>query len=237
MSSPPLSEGNSVPKYEPFLRFGHIAGRVGRKAIVHGGWKGESLPRSLPSSPVVEIFDQYSELWEQRQVVGITPFPETYFGASASLGESLFTFGGIDYLKYLPRIPNYFNDVYRLDTSTWCWSRLSPKNCDSVPMPKCSSGMIAFGNRLVVLGGYGILSCQQKSDQLFIKNPRYNDERGWTNELHIFDISEGKEGIYLLQCHSIHVFLSLNVFSRCMDLSCNHWREASSLCWSQFHYG
>ena len=175
----------SSADYEPLPRAYHISGRVGSLAVVQGGLTKDSSEESKQHlSSVVEIFDPYSESWEQRQVEGNAPPPGTYFAASASLHDDLFSFGGKDESE------NYFNAVHRLDTKTWCWSQVSPQNADGAPMPKFGCGMIAFRNSLVVFGGFGRPQGPTEP-QSFIKDTGYTDGRGWTNEFHIYNLSEG----------------------------------------------
>ena len=168
--------------YEPLPRSRHISGRVGSLAVVQGGrTKDLSEESKQHLSSVVEIFDPYSESWEQRQVEGNAPSPGTYNAASASLDDDLFSFGGSDGEEL------FFNTVHRLDTKTWCWSQVSPQNADGAPMPKRGCGMIAFRNSLVVFGGYGRPQGPTEP-QSFIKAV---GGRGWTNEFHIYNLSEG----------------------------------------------
>ena len=164
----------SSNKYEPLPRFGHISCRVGSKVAVQGGRTKDFSEKSKQHlSSVVEIFDPYSELWEQRQVTGDAPSPGTYDAASASLHYDLFSFGGFDGRQD-------FNTVHRLDTEKLCWSQVSPQNADGAPMPKSGCGMIAFANSLGVFGGFGV--------------PRRPTELQWktgsmTNEFHIYNLS------------------------------------------------
>ena len=86
----------SSAKYEPLPRVLHVSQRVGSKVLVQGGWTKDFSEKSKQHlTSVVETFDPYSELWEQRQVEGDAPLPGTYFAASASLHDDLFTFGGL----------------------------------------------------------------------------------------------------------------------------------------------
>ena len=171
-----LSRWFSGPhNHEPLPRYGHISGRVGSLIVVQGG-------KSKQYGSVVEIFDPYSESWEQTQVEGNAPSPGTYGAASASLHDDLFSFGGLDGQKF-------FNTVYRLDTKTWCWSQVSPQNADGAPMPKTACGMIAFRNSLVVCGGFGVPQGPTEP-QSFIKNTSYA-AGGWTNEFHVYNFPEG----------------------------------------------
>ena len=167
--------------YEPLPRCVHISGRVENLAVVQGGVTKDFSEKSKQHlSSVVEIFDPYSESWEQRQVEGNAPSPGTYAAASTSLHDDLFTFGGLD-------SRDYFNTVHRLDTKTWYWSQVSPQNADGAPMPKYGCGMIAFRNSLVVFGGF-VRPQGPTEPQSFIK-----DAGGcaWTNEFHIYNLSEG----------------------------------------------
>ena len=57
-------------------------------------------------------------------------------------------------------------------------------------MPKYGCGMIAFGNGLGVFGGYGVPRGPTEP-QSFIKGTKFTDGRGWTNEFHIYNLSQG----------------------------------------------
>ena len=172
-------------KYEPLPRCVHISGSVGSKVVVQGGRTKDFSEKSRQQlTSVVEIFDPYSELWEQRQVTGDAPSPGTYVSASASLHDDLFSFGGADDRGY------FVNTVHRLDTKTWRWCQLSPQNAEGAAMPKAGCGMISFRDSLGVFGGFGIPRGPTEP-QSFIKNTRFTDGRGWTNEFHIYQLKEG----------------------------------------------
>ena len=177
-----LSEAPS--KYEPLPRFWHISSRVGSKVVVQGGRTKDFSEKSRRHlSSVVEIFDPYSESWEQRPVTGDAPSPGTYGAASASLHDDLFSFGGTDGSQFL-------HTLHRLDTEKLCWSQVSPQNADGAPMPKNGCGMIALGSGLGVFGGYGVPRGPTEP-QSFIKDTRFTNVRGWTNEFHIYNLSQG----------------------------------------------
>ena len=179
-----LLKGSSS-KYEPLPRFCHVSVRVGSKVVVQGGRTKDFSENSRQHlSSVVEIFDPYSESWEQRPVTGDAPSPGTYSAASASLHDDLFSFGGTVGRQY-------FNTLHRLDTEKLCWSQVSPQNADGAPMPKYGCGTIAFENCLGVFGGYGVPRGPTEP-QSFIKSTRFTGGRGWTNEFHIYNLSEGQ---------------------------------------------
>ena len=50
--------------------------------------------------------------------------------------------------------------------------------------------MISFTDGLGVLGGHGMPQGLTEP-QSFLKDPRFTDGRGWTNEFHIYNFSEG----------------------------------------------
>ena len=52
--------------------------------------------------------------------------------------------------------------------------------------------MIAQDSKLVLFGGYGIPSGPIQRGAEFIKQRDFTDGRGWTNEVHTFDLKEGE---------------------------------------------
>ena len=179
----------SSAKYEPVPRYGHISGCVGSKVLVQGGHTKDFSEKSKQHlTSVVEVFDPYSELWEQKQVKGDGPEPGIYLATSVSLHDDLFTFGGVLVNDEL------FNTLHRLDTKTWSWHRVSPLNADGAPMPKACCGMVSFRDGLGVFGGHGMPQGPTEP-QSFIKDSGFNDGSGWTNEFHIYNLSDGIQNI------------------------------------------
>ena len=174
----------SSAKYEPVPRAWHISQCVGGKVLVQGGIAKNFSEKSRQHlTSVVEVFDPYSELWEQKQVEGDGPEPGTYLAAGVSLHGDLFTFGGALSYKTL-------NTLHRLDTKTWSWYQVSPQNADGAPMPKAACGMISFRDGLGVFGGHAIPQGPTEH-QSFIQDNRFTDGSGWTNEFHIYNLLEG----------------------------------------------
>ena len=172
-------------KYEPLPRFHHISESVGSKVLVQGGRTKDFSEKSQQHlTSVVEIFDPYSELWEQIQVTGDAPSPGTCVAASASIHDDLFSFGGVDGLGKCQ------NTLHRLDTKIWRWCQLSAQNAEGAPMPKLSCRMISFSDSLAVFGGCGIPR-RPTEPRSFIKSTSYTDGSGWTNEFHMYSVTEG----------------------------------------------
>jgi hypothetical protein len=59
-------------------------------------------------------------------------------------------------------------------------------------MRKRGSRMVICDNKLVLFGGYGHPTGPTQPGAEFVKDDRYTDDAGWTNELHTFDLKEGE---------------------------------------------
>ena len=167
-------------RHELMPRAWHTACQTGSKTLVHGGLTrhfSEKTKRRL--ARVIEIFDSYTEEWQQTEVTGEAPPPGVYLAASASVDGDLFSFGGYDGSIF-------YNTLYRLKQATR-WIELCPQN-DRVesPMAKSGAGMVAFGNNLAVFGGYGIPHGPIQPGSSYA-----GSDRGWTNEFHIYKLEDG----------------------------------------------
>ena len=113
------------------------------------------------------------------------PSPGIYEGASASSGQCLYIFGGGDGSAW-------HNSLHQLDTSsaTPNWTQLSTPDSSSGPMKKSGCGMVAYGNRPVLYGGYDSPCGPTQPGAEFVKDAA--DDDGWSNELHVFDVMEGE---------------------------------------------
>ena len=182
-------------RHEPMPRIHHTACQTGSKTLVHGGRTrdfSENTKRRLAS--VVEVFDAYTEVWQQKEVTGEAPVPGVYAAASASVDDDLFTFSGYDGSRR-------YKSLHRLKHAAQ-WVELCPQNNRAEsPMAKYGAGMVAFGNNLAVFGGYGIPDGPLQPGSSFIKD---TDGSGWTNELHMYDV---KDGMYT--CTKWWIFESL----------------------------
>ena len=169
--------------YEPTPRFLHRAASVGAKCYLWGGIVqnlSESGRKKLASA--VDIFDQYLETWEEHTTKGVPP-PGLYSGACASLLNSFYSFGGEDGTSY-------YNTLHRLDPTTLEWKELQPLNQADGPMKKGGCGMVPIlQDKLATFGGDGIPMGPTQPGAIFTKST-HPDGSGWSNELHIFDITE-----------------------------------------------
>ena len=84
----------------------------------------------------------------------------------------------------------YESSLHQLDTRSWTWKQLSSAG----PMRKVMCGIVACDSEFVLFGGYGFPSGPTQPGAEFIKDSRITGGRGWTNEVHTFDLKEG-EGV------------------------------------------
>ena len=198
--------------YEPSPRFGHGAAPVGGRCYLWGGRVqdfSESGRRKLAST--VEIFDPYLETWEKHPTTGVPP-PGLYYGACTSLLDSLYWYGGYDG-------KSDYNCLHRLDPTTLEWRELQPLNQAGGPMRKSGCGMVSFPqNKLAMFGGYGIPTGPTQPGATFTKDTNCTYGIGWSNELHVFNITEGMEHflIHLLNLFLFVCFFWLFFFNCCL---------------------
>ena len=113
--------------------------------------------------------------------------PGIYIGACASSGQCLYCFGGL-------AVSAWHNSLHQLDTSsaTLKWTQLTTPDSSSGPMKKIACGMVSYYSCLVLFGGYGYPCGPTQPGAEFIRNAEMTDGRGWSNELHVFDLTEGE---------------------------------------------
>ena len=183
-----MAEGFS----EPTPRQSPFSAPVGGQVFLSGGRTPDFRKES--SLYRVHSLNVYSETWRERQVARAPP-PGVYLGASASSGQYLYCFGGYDGSAWR-------NTLYQLDTTsaTMKWTQLTTPDFSSGPMKKDGGGMIAYGSHLILFGGYGVPCAPTQPGAEFVKDHYYADGCGWTNELHVFDVTEGEA----ILCHYIY---------------------------------
>ena len=170
-------------RHEPMPRAWHTAWQTGSKTLVHGGHTrdfSENTKRRLTC--VVEEFDSYTEVWQQKEVTGEAPAPGVHAAASASVDDDLFTFGGFDGSRD-------YNALHQLKHASQ-WIELCPQNDRAEsPMGKSGAGMVAIGDKLAVFGGYGMPHGPTQPGSSFIKYGSGGE--GWTNEFHMYNLKDG----------------------------------------------
>ena len=170
--------------YQPSPRYLHYAGQAGGKSYVWGGYTqdfcqgGKGILKST-----VNVFDPNLGTWQEQHTTGVPPHGLCH-GAYTSHKNILYSFAGND------GVSAYMNSLHALDTDMLVWKDVSSP---SGPMPKSACGMVFFGNHyLATIGGYGVPTLPIQPGSSFIKDPNYTDGAGWTDEFHVFDVTEGK---------------------------------------------
>ena len=179
--------------YEPSPRVGHYDCCISDNIYVCFGFTGNySTTARSELSCQLEVYDCYSKTWVQRKTTG-TPPPGLAIGACTSINIKLYTYGGHGGGGSL-----YTGTLSQLDTSTMEWKLLTS---DIGPMKKQGARMIAVNDeQLAVLGGYGIPTSPTQPGASFVRNSRRSDGNGWTNEFHIFNISNGMLLLVIARC-------------------------------------
>ncbi len=83
-----------------------------------------------------------------------------------------------------------YASLHQLETESMTWTHLSPQQ-DGGPMRKQGCQMLHNNNSLIVIGGHGLpFDVLQPGSQL-TKDTKFRDRRGWTNEIHMYNLSQG----------------------------------------------
>ena len=169
---------------EPSPRKGHCSAAIEGKLYVWGGHT-EKPPKGKPPS-TLHVFDPLLETWDIKSTTGQPP-PGVYLGAAASVGHQVFHYGGRVTSTNPPSREDSFHHIY---TTTLRWTKLPSGEA----MKKSGSGMVACGNKLFLFGGAGTptSSGPNQTGAEFIKDKTGESAAGWTNELHMCDLKEGR---------------------------------------------
>ena len=135
----------------------------------------------------IEQFDPYLEIWSQLNTAG-TPHPGLKYAACTSHEEFVYMYGGMG-----TEVEGALSCL-NFGVKTPTWSQLCPAETVGGPMRKDSCSMVHFhDDKLAVIGGYGYPNGPIQSGSVFIRSTTATDGSGWTNEIHIFDLSQGSD--------------------------------------------
>ena len=183
--------------YEPSPRFKHVKCAISDgEILMWGGQTSECYSKDgqMKLAQVVEHFDPCKEVWSQLTTEG-TPHPGFSDAASCLLGDNLFLYGGISNATVTVCSDCVSGELSCLNTKTLAWSQplCTEMEESGRPMKKTGSGLVHFGHdKLAVIGGYGFPTGPAQSGSSVKKNPRFDDGRGYSNEFHVLDLSQGK---------------------------------------------
>lgn len=173
--------------YEPSARSYHAAISVEERVYVRGGVTADfascSKDEKLKLANCIEQFDPCLEVWHQLNTIG-PPHPGLEAAACTSFGEHIYMYGGHSGERYE-------GELSCLNVKTLTWSLLCSETYGG-PMKMCGCGMVYFhANKLAVISGYGLPTGPTQTGATFTVDIDYTDARGWSNEIHVFDISQG----------------------------------------------
>ena len=181
--------------YEPSPRFLHVAASVSdvstsQLVVVWGGETSEFYSRDgrTQLASRCQLFHIQSEVWSERHAVLGPPHPGLSAAACTSFGDYLFMYGG----SFDSSVTSSIGVLSCLNIKTLTWSQLCPEGTAGGPMRKIACGMVhVSSDKLAVIGGYGIPTGPIQPGSSFIRNTQFTDVRGWTDEIHVFDLSQG----------------------------------------------
>ena len=176
--------------YQPSPRFYHRAAQVRHKTYLWGGMTADFFTTGKKTLPFeIEAFDTFRETWTKKMLTGVPP-PGLCSGGFAFVAETLYYFGGSD-------DHSFSSSLHRLNTETLEWRELQSKNPADQPMPKSNHGIVTYDDKTVgvtsiaVLAGYGKPVTPIQPGSTFIQNTNFTDGRGWTNEFHLLNLTNG----------------------------------------------
>eukprot|EP01132_Coremiostelium_polycephalum_P003589 gene3589-4471_t len=141
----------------------HCAVGIGHKIFTHGGFDGFSNHYDLC------VYDTEMNTWTHQDTTGDVPIPRTNHAATA-LDKYMFIFGGM-YKDQNERLV-FLNDLYRLDTETFVWTKINP--IGELPPPKCGHKLVTFDNKLLLFGGGFGGNWDKKYNHVHIYDPIAN---------------------------------------------------------------
>ena len=179
-----MANSQFSPLWEPEARWAPFSAVARGELHVWGGRTANYNSKGVAGS--VLVYDQVGEIWRSVTCGGDCP-PWLYDGASTSSGQNMYLYGGEDG-------SSYHSTLYVLDTVSYKWSLLAGHS-PGVPMRKIGHGIVAYSNQggklqLLLFGGYGQPTHPLQAGAEWVESS--DKDYGWTNELHTFDLTEGK---------------------------------------------
>jgi hypothetical protein len=200
--------------YEPVARFDHVSFLVEGKVYLWGGVTQDSASgyqdEAVELARRIEQFDPYLEIWSRLNTAGI-PHPGLHDAACALHGEHAYMYGG-DGANFEGAL-----SCLNFGVKTPTWSQLCPAETVGGPMRKTSCDIVHFhDDKLAVIGGYGYPNDPIQPGSVFIRsrlNVIETDVIGWTDEIHIFNISQGSDSQDISLDGQILMYMTLYIIS------------------------
>ena len=179
-----MADSQPSTRWEPEARWASFSAAVrGELHVLGGRTASYSSKRDVG---LVQVYHQVGEVWRGVLCSGNFP-PCLYNGASTLSGHNIYVCGGDDGTSF-------HATLYGLDTVSYKWSQLAGHSPGG-PMRKSASGLLACSNQqgnpqLLLFGGLGRPTYLLQAGAEWIKSG--HKDYGCTNELHTFDLTEGK---------------------------------------------
>ena len=147
---------------------------AGNLVYLWGGWR-DTEPEA------VFLFDRDTKTWERQCTRGPHPPAGLHNGGCCISSQHLYIYGGRDE-------ESYHGGLYELNTNSWTWRHLSDGDTGG-PEKKMGCKIIPYQDQLLVVGGfYHEMPNSRQAGASY--------ERGYTNEVHSFNLTTGKRWWY-----------------------------------------
>ncbi len=181
---------------QPEARYGAGGGIICDQLFMYGGYL-KSFDRGGPypcRSSQVDIFRSSVVKWTVSETSGLGP-ESLWSYACAIIGTMLYSYGGYNG-------SSFSSALCQLDATTAHWTTLQSASPTEGPIAKANAAMIAIDSeRLCVMGGVGVPSgTRRAAGSKFVPNLFATDGRGFTNEMHLYNIKQGN----YLRVHGVH---------------------------------
>ena len=167
--------------YEPDPRYGPCSAVINEELCVWGG--------KVVATTSLQVYHPCLESWRQLHTQGPPP-PGLYGDASAHSENYLYDYGGIK------DDGSYSGCLHRLDTKASSWTQVAAHSANA-PLKKVGCGMTMYENSVIIIGGFCIRNGPIQPGSEWTKWSRKDGDedpntKGWTNEMHKYDLREGK---------------------------------------------
>ena len=168
LSAPPIMTSSSPPtRGAPFIA------SAGKLVYLWGG-EGDTEPETA------FIYRHVTESWTRERTKGSHPPAGLREGGCTVSRQCLYLYGGWK--------GSYRDGLYELDIKNWTWRKVCDGGAGG-PGKKSGCRMISYQDLLLVVGGvYDKIPGSRQAGASY--------EKGWTNEVHSYNLTAGKSSMY-----------------------------------------
>ncbi|KAJ0175456.1 hypothetical protein K1T71_008615 [Dendrolimus kikuchii] len=155
----------------PYQRYGHTTVAYGDNKVYMWGGRNNAV-----ACNTLSCFDTKTLEWSTPLVTGMVPYAKD--GHSASIIKNkMYIFGGFEYLT-----DQYSQEVHCLDLDTMQWTYMDPQGAP--PSHRDFHTAVAYGNRMYVYGGRGVLN-----------GPYDSQEEIYCQKIYYLDVDKEQWGV------------------------------------------